>query len=405
MNTELVKNNVERLESVFRNIIYLKPEDRVITPDMSILGDLKDILNEIFNENHCIDAIYTRNTDKQFFGIRISPRMSPKDAITIMSTEDSIRLDKYQIEFDSRLFEIGLSADEITAITIYEIYAMMDNNTVFENIRACLDSHAIHNDDIIKIKDSANYAQLIIFALKDTMHKFSSIIYKHDEEELLSNVGIQIAGYEEEIVSALQKINAASAGLGETMRYGKPVILTWMFVMMKDIRNNRQIITDALKDAKTFTASKLEIEDINKTITAMDHLDMTIIESTRSMDLNKFFDQKNIGSLNEVSIFKNLKRNGLRGLEAELYEFSMKVKNCSTAEDAYLIMRGINARIGILEDYLANENLSDYDEKHWSDVCNRYKQLRDILANKKFENKSYGLFWDYSKVFDNEENK
>ena len=59
-------------------------------------------------------------------------------------------------------------------------------------------------------------------------------------------------------------------------------------------------------------------------------------------------------------------------------------------------MRGLNSRIGILEDYLYNENLSDHDRKHWEEVLEIYKQLRVILSSKKFEDKQYGLFFDYS---------
>ena len=120
--------------------------------------------------------------------------------------------------------------------------------------------------------------------------------------------------------------------------------------------------------------------------------------------INKFFDRKNLSALNEISIFKNLKKNGLRGLENELYEFAMRVKNCDNKEDAYLIIRGLNSRIGILEDYIANENLSEYDNKHWTSVLNQYKDLRYQITKKKFKEKQFGLWYDYSK-FDNEDNQ
>ena len=121
--------------------------------------------------------------------------------------------------------------------------------------------------------------------------------------------------------------------------------------------------------------------------------------------LNQFFDVSHISVVNELSIFKNLKKNGLRGIENELYEYTMKVKNCTTAEDAYMIMRAINSRLGILEDYLLNDDMSDYDRKHWEYVAQQYRDLRAKLANKKFKEKQYGLFFDYSKLdkLDNED--
>ena len=69
MTGDLLAEKIEKLESVFLNILYLKPEERVVSPNMSTLGDLKSVLNQIFNENICVDVSYTLNTDKPFFGI------------------------------------------------------------------------------------------------------------------------------------------------------------------------------------------------------------------------------------------------------------------------------------------------------------------------------------------------
>jgi hypothetical protein len=106
---------------------------------------------------------------------------------------------------------------------------------------------------------------------------------------------------------------------------------------------------------------------------------------------------KNISAVNEISLFKNLKRNGLRGIENDLYEFAMRVKNCEDADEAFLILRGINSRLGLLEDYLANETkLTENDRNHWLLVADKYRQLREILTKKKFDNKTWGIFtnWD-----------
>ena len=57
------------------------------------------------------------------------------------------------------------------------------------------------------------------------------------------------------------------------------------------------------------------------------------------------------------------------------------------------------------EDYLLNDDMSDYDRKHWQYVTQQYRDLRAKLANKKFKEKQYGLFFDYSKLdkLDNED--
>ena len=397
MNIEYLAEKVEKLESVFVNILYLKPEDRVVAPNMSNLADLRTIINSIFDENKCLDVLYTLNTDKQFFGIRINPAMSASDATVILSTDEKVRLVNYQIEFDSKLFDIGLSGDELVAITIYEIASMMDNTEIFDNLRALIDCNVVTNDDVISIRDSVNYAQLIIFAIKDTMYKLSSMIFKDEPEDLLANPATAATETGESLLSAREKIISSISGLGDTFRTPKPVILEWMFLMYRDMKINSGIISDTLNDAKAFTASKLEIAEIDKTLDAVNRIDNSIIES-KNIDLNHFFEKKHLSSLNEISLFRSLKKNGLRGIENELYEYTMRVKNCTDADDAYLVMRGINNRLGVLEDYIYSEQLSDSDRRHWEEVAQAYRDLRVVLSKKKLEGKQYGLFFDYNKL-------
>lgn len=396
MNIELLPEKIEKLESVFLNILYLKPEDRVINPDMSILGDLKSAINAIFDDNMCINVIYTNNTDKQFFGIRINPNMSPSDATIILTTDEKVKLNKYQIEFDSKLFDIGLNETELAAVTIYEISSMMDDYDLFDKIRLEVDKIMLRNEDIIHIRESVNYAQLIIFAIKDTLFKLSSMLFVENPDDLTMNPSIQACNLENYITSAREKIDSSMQGLGETLRTPGMTILTWMFTMYRNMNIYSGVVKNTLKDAKAFTASRLEINEIEKTLSSVDRIEGNVLEE--SVSLNEFFDKKHISALNEFSIFKSLKKNGLRGIENDLYEYAMKVKNCNESEDAYMIMRGINTRLGVLEDYLATENLSEYERKHWDFVCNQYRELRIALSKKKFKDKQYGLWFDYSKL-------
>lgn len=399
MNIELLNDRIEKIESAINNIMYLKPEERIIKPTNYNLEDLKILLNEVFDENKCTDILYTLNTDKQFFAVRVSPAMNGSDAMTILATDENVRLVNYQIEFDSKLFDIGLDSKEITAIILYEIGAVMDSSDIFDKLRVLVDTNLINNDDVINIRQSANYSQLMIFAVKDTLYKLSNILFKDSVEELLIPI-IQATDMSTDIVSAKEKILASISGVSDSMRTPVPIILDWVLFVYKDIKRNRSTVYDTLVDAKSFTASRLEIKDLQACINALDKLDtMAMLSEGMNMedkDLFHFFDTKNMSAVNELSIFKALKKNGLRSLENDLYEFSMRVKNCTDAQDAYLIMRGINSRIGILEDYLYNEYMNDGERRHWEGVADAYRDLRVVLSKKKFEDKQYGLFFDYS---------
>lgn len=397
MNIELLAEKVEKLESVFANILYLKPEDSIVSPTVPNLEDLAQAIDSIFTDNKCIGVRYTLNTDKPFFGIRISPVISAADTSVILVTDEPIKLVKYELEFDSKLFEIGLDKSEIAALTLFEISSMMDSPQIFDDLRSYIDFSIINGEDLASIRANVNAAQLIIFGIKDTMTKLSSVLYKTDEE-VVSNPVIQAAGLEDAIVSAKGTIDSSITGASESMRTAKPIILQWMFIMYRDIKINAGVIKDVLTDAKSFTSSKLEIADIDKTLAALARITDTIIVESKQeepKDLIKFIESTNMRALTEASLFKSLKKNGLRGLENDLYEYKLRVKNCVDPDEAALIMRSINSRIGILDDYLMNEDMSEHDAKHWQAVANDYRELRAELAKKKLNTKQWGVFINY----------
>lgn len=394
MNIEMLPEKVERLESVFNNILYMKPEDRIIRPNMNTMAELRDAINNIFTDNSCTDVLYTHNTDKQFFGIRVVPAMSASDALVILTTDSQIMLNKYAVEFDSKLFDIGLDESELTALVIYEISAMMDNPQIFEDLRGYVDYNLISNDDIVSIRGSVNAAQLVIFAIKDTMYKIASILYKTNDEVAANTAILAIDGGVENLLTAKEKIVNSIIGFsGEGLRSPSPKVLDWMFVMYRDIKLNSRSIRDTLNDAKVFTGSKLELNEIDKCIAALNKIDNYIVDE--SIDLIKFLDRNNIAAVNEASLFKSLKKNGLRGIENDLYEYRMRAKNVTDPDEAHMIMRSINSRIGILDDYLMNEDISEHDAKHWQEVANDYRELRAELAKKKLNLKQWGVFINY----------
>ena len=160
--------------------------------------------------------------------------------------------------------------------------------------------------------------------------------------------------------------------------------------------HNSGIVRDTLTDAKEFTGSNLEIKEINRTITAIDQIDSTIVFES----VNKFFEKKAMFSLNEISIFKSLKNNGLRSIEDALWEYKLLIKNCETEEDAMYILHGISTRLSILKDYIYNTpDLSESERRHWEAVISEYYSLREQLAKKRIVNKKqYGLFFDYDQL-------
>ena len=169
-------------------------------------------------------------------------------------------------------------------------------------------------------------------------------------------------------------------------------------MVYKDMKHNSVNVSDTLKESKDLTASKLIKAEIDKTLAAINRIDAEIlVEGTKLISgLNK----PGCNRLLESSLFKGLKQSGLKSIEDKLYEYSLLIKNCDTEEDAMYILRGINTRLSILEDYIYNtKDISDAERKKWESVAMQYRLVREQLIKKKIANKKqYGLFFDYDQL-------
>jgi len=252
----------------------------------------------------------------------------------------------------------------------------------------------LSDDDVLHLRDSVNYNQLIIYAIKDTLYKVSSLLFKESIDDALADISIQTYELQDALVSAQEKLVNNVYGMMDSVRTSKTVILQWVFMIYQDVKGYAASAIDTLRDAKSFTASKLLNIEIDKTIDAIDKAGNFIVREDAS--LNKFFDQKAMYSLNELGLFKSLKLNGLRSIEDDYYELAVQVKAMETEADALYILRSINSRLSILEDYIYNNDLKENEKKHWLAVAKQYRDLRNMILNKKINKRKYSdLFMDY----------
>jgi len=384
----------DKLETIILNIKHAKGNGEKISPNSSLLAELKSGLNEIFAGFVCTELFYTLNTDKQFFGITVSPTIDSKDAVTIISTDEPVLIKNYKLELDSKLFDLDLDADEILATIIYEISSMLSPTTITA-VRDLLHMYVLADNGVISIRDSINYYQIIIYAIKDTMYKVSSLLFKEDVEELYVNTDVQSLNLMDALVSAQEKILSSAFGSSDSVRSPKTIVLQYVFMVYKDISHNARMIKNDFKDAEDFTASILIRNEIDKTLKALDRIGNTIAEST--MPLSQLID-KNISSLNEISLFKSLKQSGLRAIEDDYYEYAIRAKAAEDEPEAMSVLHSINTRISILDDYVYNTpDISDSERKRYEKLAEKYRDLREYISKKKIINKKqYGVFIDYS---------
>lgn len=354
---------------------------------------IKDMLNKIFPKKQCTDVIYTKNTDKIFFGVYVNPSLTANDIMNIMVSDEAISIKRYAVEIDSKLFSVGLTPDELVAYILFEVSSMIDTPVVLSDLRGSIDMYQMNHDECINIDELANYAQLFIFAIKDALVKISSIRFM-DIDGILSNQFINSnEDLRNSLIDAQNKVRSSVFGIGNSVKEPKLTVLSWAFDIYLNMNDMYNSALETLKDSRNYTASKLQIAEINRTIESL-HRISGVIATEAAHILNE--------AKSNNSLFANLKRNGLRALEDDLYEFRIRVKNADTEEDAYYALKQINTRINLLEEYIyGTEGLSEYEIQKWRDVIYKYRSLREELSAKKIVNKkSYGLFFDYDKLDD-----
>lgn len=379
---EIFEGKVVTLCNSIKNT-YSKGEENSVTEST----DLCKAINELLPDYVCASVLITHNTDKVLFGVNVDPTIVDGDALNIILDTADVKLTRYNLEIDSKIIDI-LTGEEIAAYIVEEICSVMDPTTITE-VQNILASLIAEKDGTINIKQSVNYTQLLIFGIKDTMKKIASLIYK--EEDAIGMLPTPNALEIQYMLSnARENIKNLIFGKEEPVTAPKMGILQWSLMVYDDIETNLRLADEVLTTARTFTGSILEQREIDKTLKCLRRAVSEVL-SEGALTRSK--------TINEANLFKSLKIQGLKSLENDLYEFKLQAKNCVEQEEALYIIRQINTRIGILDDYLATEELSEAQRAKWESIAMAYRELRAELAKKNVSmRKNVGYYVDYDAI-------
>lgn len=387
-----MKTPIDIKEAVFRE--SLVPICTAIKNSMvmgesviSKASELEAVINNIFDEKVCTSVIFTYNTDKLLFGVRVNPIITDNDVLKIIIDDTPIDqgFKNYNIEIDLNLFNY-MSGLDVAAYIIEEIASVTSAHTI-EEVRHIIDCILVDEETSIEIRQSINYSQILIFGIKDTINKIASLLYKDEEaigmneySEMLDNKDMlrEIAGILKSNVFGEENVTATP----------NLSVLKWTLMIYKDVPTNYSMAKETLETAMDMTGSTLERREAEKTLNCIKKAYYEVISEAVVEEAVKGF-----------SLFKGLKMNGLRSIEDDLYEYKIRVKNCEDQEEAMYTLRQINTRIAILEDYLSNTEVSESERERWMNVIMCFRELRSELAKRKIANKkSYGIFVDYDKI-------
>lgn len=345
-------------------------------------------LNSFFSDFTCTEMIYTLNTDKPMFGLNIRPiGKAPENILDEMinNTDGTfIPYPKYQVELDSKLVEI-LSPAEICAILINDVNELC-NARVVKAVRDMIDSIMAFSNDTVDLATVSDTLPLFRYVIEITLHNITSVLARSIDDVVISEfmIGYKLNGYLESAVAKIfgQDISGALAVFNPAM------ILNWYFMVYQDAKTNRYV-SGVIRKSITLDGSILMARSAKMALE-----DISMVSDKESAYLTSITESV---ARKKKGLVSQMKRNGLKSLEEDLYEYGMRLRNVETQDDAILLMRQLNSRMSILEDYINYEDLDDSERARWSDVYKKYQEIRAELSKKTVYNrKMYGLFVDYN---------
>lgn len=370
-------------------------------PSGNLLNKLKTEINRIFTEKKCMSVVYSNNTDKLFFGMSVYPTVTTTDIGNVVanandkfSVTSNSRLSNYCIEIDSRLCDkmLALSGEHLAAILLHEIgHMVIDIDSSFINFSNIIDLYCSKNMITFDRGLAAKAAPLFLMAYYDYLRKTRSFFSKSREEEIKADLFVAYARFDTYLMGAYRTITHNSNYLNKDVK-NKLLVFDWAMKSYRDMGVLRLDVLRKLNKAKTFTASIIEKSNIDKCMNAMNY--------TEDME-NSLFEaavQEGFGFIDRM------RKSGLKGIRNELYELRIQSKSATDEEECLYVLRKINSRIGILDDYLSShsEDLPERELTMWQDTFDEYLKLREEVSSKQMirKTKMYGLYTDYNKLPD-----
>ena len=356
---------------------------------------LKNELNRFFEDSKCKEVIYTINTDKMFFGMKIIPAIDADDIYDYLVDDEQTRIDKYIVEFDSKLFDpvIGLTCEELTAILLRDVSHVVGSSQPIENARNILNAYLAEHRSHIKISKSIHYKEILAYGLKDFISKDQSIFYVSDNAEILGDEFIISYGFGDSLSNAYNKLFSNNIKLYENCNTCKFIVFGWTLDLYRNIKTRRVGTIQTLNDLKQLTGSRLERMEMDN-----------VIRRIHRIDDDSVITEASEGGI-RVKIKEKLKKarlNNLRSIDSTFYELSKQVRNVEDENDALYLLRQINNNLAIVDEYRNSKDCDNYEIDKWNQLMDKLVQLREKLTSTVvYKNKNYGLFVNYPDIVEN----
>ena len=357
----------------FSDFIEILEDIRDNNGRSSDLNKLKNELNRFFKGQKCREVLYTRNTDKVFFGMSVSPIMQDDDVVIILNSDADYMIKEYYLELDSKLFspELDLSSKELLSVLLHEVGHMVNTNEPIENARDVLNLYLAKTHSELDIAESINQKAILSFGLRDLMRKTISIFEKNQSEEIIADEFVYKCGFGDELQSALNKIVKKRDSIIND-RDNKLSMFVWSISLYKNIKMQRIPALRLINKGKQISASKLQVKDLERLERNLKNIDIAAVDESAFDNLKKLYKDR----------IDRIKYKGVKGLKEDYYELALRAKNVDLTDEALVILRRINSNMSIIQDYLDTEGIDDNTRNEVFEILDMYDQLRIKLLKR-----------------------
>ena len=364
------------------------------------LNNIKKELNKFFRDSECREIIFTKNTDKLFFGMCTYAIISNHTTMEILTNDEPVRIKEYSIEIDSKILEVGFTTRELTAIILHEVGHLVNDTSTSDEIRKAIDEYVADIGSELKLADINGIVPLFSFAIQDCYRKATSIFSKRNEE-VIADQFVFLCGYGDDLESAFKKIVRQNKNINSEVN--KFMVLDWTLRIYKDIGIHRTGAIKTLNRMNHLTGSKMQKNIIDKAVKGLQRINPNYVRECYISYESIIVSENGIvvteSGGKPKGLVEKIQKRGLKGIDEDLYEYSLRIKNVETEEEAMLILRQMNARMSVLDDYINYSDISEKERIKWETVYEKYYKLREELVKKTIYNrKNYGIWFDYNQL-------
>ena len=341
-------------------------------------------LDKFFSDLKCKSVQFTNNIDNEFFGLYIkNMNITPRKIMDIDRTDNAPS--SYSLEIDSKLVDI-LSPIELAAVIINEVKNIVSIQAL-NKFRDAFNFYIGMNNVSLDLSIVNDKDQLFALMYDESVATLLSVFRSPTSDIIAADDFMIGCGLYEEFNSAMDKVKRLKESIFTDELGNKLLTMQWYISVINDSITDTRYISSILRRGFKLTGSKL--------------LRTNMLNAIKELEPMTDSTERYYKSLTEAagkkSLAMQIKDSGLRAIEQDVYEYTMRIKNIEDENDALLLMRQLNNRIAILEDYIAQEELDEKAYQKWNKVLEKYYSLRESLTKKTiYKQKMYGLFADYN---------